>query len=107
MGFVVVLIWYDNRWEVSRWRSLDVSGGGDEKSSNIYIGIGCNNKYPFKCTNNKYPIKCANNKYPSNAPTTNTPSNAPTTVDVNNLPWDPSERPKILSYNPNQRDKIR
>ncbi|KAJ9536774.1 hypothetical protein OSB04_un000078 [Centaurea solstitialis] len=46
---------------------------------------------------------------PSNAPTTSTPSpsNAPTTIDVDNLPWVPSERPKILSYNPNQRDEIR
>nr|XP_043613768.1 zinc finger MYM-type protein 1-like [Erigeron canadensis] len=32
----------------------------------------------------------------------------PITVDdMNNLPWDPSERPRILKYNPNQRDKIR
>ena len=28
-------------------------------------------------------------------------------VDVDNLPSDPSERPRILSYNVNQRDKIR
>ncbi|XP_024990595.1 zinc finger MYM-type protein 1-like [Cynara cardunculus var. scolymus] len=28
-------------------------------------------------------------------------------IDVNDLPWDPSERPKIITYNPNQRDEIR
>ncbi|KAJ9545337.1 hypothetical protein OSB04_025044 [Centaurea solstitialis] len=28
-------------------------------------------------------------------------------VDINDLPWDPSERPKITSYNPNQIDEIR
>ena len=38
---------------------------------------------------------------------TSTPSNAPRTVDVDNLPCDPSKRPKILSYDPNQRDEIR
>ncbi|KAL6533645.1 hypothetical protein OROHE_013478 [Orobanche hederae] len=48
---------------------------------------------------------------PSNAPRTSTPiptwNDTPRTVDVDNLPWDPSERPKILSYDPNQRDEIR
>ncbi|XP_024969582.1 zinc finger MYM-type protein 1-like [Cynara cardunculus var. scolymus] len=28
-------------------------------------------------------------------------------IDVNDLPWDPSERPIIITYNPNQRDEIR
>ncbi|XP_024979014.1 uncharacterized protein LOC112516227 [Cynara cardunculus var. scolymus] len=28
-------------------------------------------------------------------------------IDVNDLPWDPSERTKIIIYNPNQRDEIR
>ncbi|KAJ9566886.1 hypothetical protein OSB04_002852 [Centaurea solstitialis] len=29
------------------------------------------------------------------------------TIDIRDLPWDPSERPNIISYNPNQRDEIR
>lgn len=28
-------------------------------------------------------------------------------IDIENLPWDPSERPKIITYNPNQSDEIR
>ena len=48
---------------------------------------------------------------PSNAPRTSTPipalNDTSRTVDVDNLPCDPSKRPKILSYDPNQRDEIR
>ncbi|XP_071699686.1 uncharacterized protein [Rutidosis leptorrhynchoides] len=28
-------------------------------------------------------------------------------VEMDNLPWDPYDRPRILQYNPNQRDEIR
>ncbi|KAJ9562232.1 hypothetical protein OSB04_007392, partial [Centaurea solstitialis] len=31
----------------------------------------------------------------------------PTEIDINDLPWDPSERKRILEYHPNQRDEIR
>ncbi|KAL6582954.1 hypothetical protein OROMI_005032 [Orobanche minor] len=31
----------------------------------------------------------------------------PTVIDLDNLPWDPSERKRILEYHPNQRDEIR
>ncbi|KAI3746066.1 hypothetical protein L6452_08485 [Arctium lappa] len=40
------------------------------------------------------------------APSTGNTSNN-NTIDINNLPWDPSERPKIRSYDPNQRDEVR
>lgn len=36
-----------------------------------------------------------------------TTSETPRTIDVDSLPWDPSERPNFLSYDPNQRDEIR
>ncbi|KAL6582809.1 hypothetical protein OROMI_004887 [Orobanche minor] len=31
----------------------------------------------------------------------------PTVIDLDDLPWDPSERKRILEYHPNQRDEIR
>ena len=34
-------------------------------------------------------------------------SNNTNTIDINNLPSDPSDRPKMITYNPNQRDEIR
>ena len=39
------------------------------------------------------------------APSTSNASNNP--ININDLPSDPSERPKIITYNPNQRDEIR
>ncbi|KAJ9539257.1 hypothetical protein OSB04_031990 [Centaurea solstitialis] len=39
------------------------------------------------------------------APSTSNASN--NTIDISDLPWDPSERPNIITYNPNQRDEIR
>ncbi|KAJ9552583.1 hypothetical protein OSB04_016628 [Centaurea solstitialis] len=41
------------------------------------------------------------------APIPSTSNASNNTIDINDLPWDPSERPKIISYNPNQRDEIR
>ncbi|KAJ9565413.1 hypothetical protein OSB04_001379 [Centaurea solstitialis] len=35
------------------------------------------------------------------------PSTSNNTIDINDLPWDPSKRPKMITYHPNQRDEIR
>lgn len=43
----------------------------------------------------------------TSAPTTNASTDTPRLIDVDNLSWDPSERPKCISYDPNQRDDIR
>ncbi|XP_024961133.1 uncharacterized protein LOC112501672 [Cynara cardunculus var. scolymus] len=44
-------------------------------------------------------------KRKASSPTANDASN--NVIDVNDLPWDPFERSKIITYNPNQRDEIR
>ena len=41
------------------------------------------------------------------ASTSNTSVPPNNVIDINDLPSDPSERPKIISYNPNQREQIR
>ncbi|XP_023740665.1 uncharacterized protein LOC111888789 [Lactuca sativa] len=47
---------------------------------------------------------------PTQVPQTNQPMSKPKVTqsfDLNDLPSDPGDRPKIISYNPNQRDEIR
>ncbi|KAJ9559837.1 hypothetical protein OSB04_004997 [Centaurea solstitialis] len=59
-----------------------------------------------KCLKRKAPLEPGGSA-PTRGVSTGESSDTPRRVDVDDLPWDPSDRPGILTYDPDQRDEIR
>ncbi|KAI3763962.1 hypothetical protein L2E82_13960 [Cichorium intybus] len=65
-------------------------------------------KRPCSNSNQSIPsVSNVNPQTPQNPQPTTTPTHSTTNADLNDLPQDPADRPRISTYNPNQRDEVR